>query len=153
MAWIIYEGLDFETGRTGKSGKKYDCYVMRGIKKGFPPEPDAPYEKVFFENSATTIIEKGVARPNVSIVSFLQKGCKPGDMISINNVRKQGRWEVESIENKTTSKGKTAVDYTPLGDDELATLRDQQMPAEYDPTRPAAPATPQMAPLNYNPAQ
>lgn len=152
MAWITFEELTYETDRVGKSGKKYDCYLMKGIKKGYDGTPDEPYEKVFFENSATTVIEKGVARPNISIVQFLQKGVNPGDMIAIKNVRKQGKWEIESIENKTASKGGFVVDYEPLSDAEAMQLQSQQMQPEIDPTRPAAPATPRMAPLNYQPA-
>jgi len=126
--------------------------VMKGIKKGYDNAPDEPYEKVFFDNSATTVIEKGVARPGISIVQFLQKACKPGDTICIKNVRKQGRWELESIENKTTSKGGFAVDYEPLSNEEAALMQSQQMQPVADPTRPAAPVTPRMAPLNYQPA-
>lgn len=152
MAWITFESIDFEEGRTSKTGKKYDCYVMRGTKKGFDGVADAPYEKIFFDNSATNIIEKGVVRPGVSIVQFLQKACNPGDVISLKNVRRGGKWELESIENKTTSRGGGAADYEPLTNEELTMLRNAQMPAMSDPTRPAAPVTPLMAPINYTPA-
>ena len=152
MPWIIFDSIDFEQNRKSKAGKPYDCYVLRGIKKGFDGAADEPYEKIFFENSATSIIEKGVVRPNVSIVQFLQKGCNPGDTISIKNVRRSGRWELESIENKTAAKSGTAADYEPLTNEQLEQLRSMQMPAMSDPTRPAAPATPMMAPINYTPA-
>jgi hypothetical protein len=152
MPWVTFNSIEFEEGRTSKSGKKYDCYVLRGMRKGFPPDVDAPYEKVFFDNSSVTIIEKGVARPGISVVQFLQKGCKPGDMLSLKNVRRGATWELESIENKTTSRGGGAKDYEPLSDEEASAAYAMQMQPMTDPSRPAAPRTPQMAPLNYTPA-
>lgn len=152
MAWIVYEGLEYETDRVSKAGKKYDCYVMKGTKKLYP-DGEEPYAKVFFDNSSTTIIEKGVARPNISVVQFLQKGCNPGDLLVIKNVRRGGKWELESIENRTTNRGGGTVnDYEPLSKEELNDMQNKMMGYESDPTRPAAPTTPQMAPINYNPA-
>lgn len=152
MPWITFNSIELEKDRVSKTGKKYDCYVMRGTKKGFPPAEDEPYEKIFFDNSTAPILERGVLRPGISIVSFLQHGCKPGDMIKIKNVRRGATWEIESIENMTTSKGGAAKEYTPMTDEEADEAYAQQMPAMTDATRPQAPRTPQMAPLNYQPA-
>jgi hypothetical protein len=152
MPWITFESIEHEKDRVSKTGKKYDCYVLHGTKKGYNGAPDEAYEKIFFDNSATCIIEKGVSRPNISVVQFLQKGVNPGDMLVIKNTKRQGRWELDSIENLTTSRGGSASDYAPITPEELNKLQGMQMQTIADPTRPAAPATPMMAPLNYQPA-
>ena len=152
MPWITFNSIEFDKDRVSKAGKKYDCYVLRGTKKGFSPAEDEPYEKIFFENSTAPILEKGVLRQGISIVSWLTNAVKPGDMIKIKNVRRGANWEIESLENITTSKGGNAKEYTEMSDDEVAEAHSRQMPAMTDATRPQAPRTPQMAPLDYQPA-
>lgn len=124
MAWVVYEKLEFEPELTGRSGKKYSGWKLYGLKKGYGSMPDMPYEKTLFDNSTTTVIEKGVKRPNLSIVEFIKKACKPGDLIDIKNQRRGQFWEIVSIEN-IAGKNTTGT-YEPLTDEQADRLRSQQ---------------------------
>jgi len=130
--WIKFDSIEFKKGLTAKSGRKYDAWLMKGMKKGFNDEPDTPYEKTFFDNTTTSVVEKGVTRPGISIVSFLRNGCEPGDTLALSFSKSGTRrnLDVETIRNITkdrTSGG--AAEYTPLSDSEasnVAFVRDNQ---------------------------
>jgi hypothetical protein len=145
MAWIKFEKIEFKDNLKSKAGTPYSAHVLTGIKKGYDGAPDEPYQKTLFENVPTTVIESGVERPGISIVSFFSKGCLPGDTVIIKNVRRAKGWEIASVENLRLSRGPAAKEYTPLTDDEKTAVVEEYA----DVTRPS---TPQMAPLNYKPA-
>jgi len=146
MAWITFESIEFNPKCVSKKGTTFAGYVMKGVKRGFDGAADEPYSKFFFDNSATTVIEKGIERPNVSIVQFLQKACASGDTLVFKNVRRGGKWELESVENRTLTN--TASDYEPLTDEELLIMRNK-MPVMDVPNDPTRPATPQMGRVNH----
>lgn len=130
--WIKFESIEFKKGLKAKSGRLYDAWVFKGMKKGFENEPDTPYEKTFFDNTTTSVIEKGVTRPNISIVSFLQHGCEPGDMLVVQFAKSGPRrnLDVESIRNLTKDNStNTAQKYVPLPDNDandVKFVRDNQ---------------------------
>lgn len=112
--WIVFDSITRHDDLvSSKTGNTYTGYVLKGTKKGFQGEPDAPYEKVFFDTQATTVIEKGVSRPGKSVVQFFQKACKPGDTIIIKNERDGKNWRIVSVENIA---GKVPT-YEPLPDE------------------------------------
>lgn len=117
--WVVFDSITYEPKLQSKKGTTYAGWVMKGTKKGFGDDPDQPYEKVFFDSSATTIIEKDIARPNLSVVQFLQKACKSGDTIVMRNERDGKNWRIISMENVS---GKCPT-YEPLSDEEAASLR------------------------------
>ena len=112
--WIIYQGVEERKGVLSQSGKPYDCWVMSGIKKGFGQnDEDKPYEKVLFDSTAITVIEKGLNRNGMSLLQFLQKACKPGDLLVVKSERdRNGIWRWTQIENKTVD----LPTYEPLPD-------------------------------------
>lgn len=118
--WLKYEGIEFKKGLVGKSGRSYDAWILKGMKKGFDNEPDTPYEKTFFDNTTVTVEEKGVKRPGISIVSFFKNGCEPGDTIimSYSKTGPRRNLDVETIRNLTKDgNGNNAIEYTPLDSD------------------------------------
>lgn len=117
--WFQFESLSYEEGRTGKTGTKYNAWVMRGLKKGFGGDPDTPYEKVLFDNVASTIIEHGIARPNQSVLQFFQKAVAPGDIVKIKYVRNGTRWDFDTLEPLT----KTVPTYEPLTPEQITQLQ------------------------------
>lgn len=124
--WLKFDSIEFKKGLTAKSGRKYDAWLLKGMKKGFNDEPDTPYEKTFFDNTTVSVIEKGVTRPGISIVSFLRNGCEPGDTLALQ-FSKQGvrrNLDVETIRNitKDSSSG-TAQKYVPLPDDDAEDIK------------------------------
>lgn len=124
--WLKYEGIEFKQGLVSKAGKRYDAWILKGQKKGFNDEPDTPYEKTFFDNTTTTVVEKGVNRPGISIVSFFKNGCDVGDTV-IMTYTKQGprrNLDVETVRNLTKDGNRsTAMEYTPLSDDDADTVK------------------------------
>lgn len=130
--WFKFESIEFKKGLKAKSGRLYDAWVLKGMKKGFDNEPDTPYEKTFFDNTTTSVIEKGVTRPGISIVSFFRNGCEPGDMIVLQYIKSGPRrnLDVESVRNLTKD-GNTnsALEYKPLPDtdaQDVKYVRDNQ---------------------------
>ena len=115
--WLKYEGIEIKRGLTAKSGKKYDAWVLKGQRKGFDGAPDTPYEKTFFDNTTTTVVEKGVNRPGIGIVSFFRNGCDVGDTIIMTYSKTGPRrnLDVETIRNLTKDgQSSSAIEYTPL---------------------------------------
>lgn len=124
--WFKFESIEFKKGLKAKSGRLYDAWVLKGMKKGFDNEPDTPYEKTFFDNTTTSVIEKGVTRPNISIVSFFRDGCEPGDMIVLQYTKSGPRrnLDVESVRNLTKDGNtNTAQKYTPLPEQEAEDVK------------------------------
>lgn len=114
--WVKFEDIKFVEGMMSKDGKSYSGWVASGIKKGYGEEPDKEWQKTFFDNSTCTIIEKGILRPGLSIVQFLQRGVKPGDTVEIKS-EKDGRfWRIVSMENISNR----VAEYTPLTDEQIA---------------------------------
>lgn len=112
--WVKFDNIEFKKGIVSKSGNTFDAWVATGTKQGFQDEPDKPWEKYFFDNQATTIVERGMLRPGCSIVQFLQKGVKPGDTISIKSERDGKFWRITSMENVANQK----PTYEPLPEEE-----------------------------------
>lgn len=148
MAWVKFEGIEFNEKCVGRSGKPFSAYVVTGTKMGSEDfgTKDEPFKKYFFENSAVTVIEKGIERPGMSAVQFFQKACNPGDTIIFKNVRRNGKWDLVSIENRAMTN--SASDYEPLSDDELLAMRNR-MPVMNVPSDPTRPATPQMGRVQH----
>lgn len=123
--WLIFDSIEFNPNLVSRTGTKYGAWVLKGKRKGYNGEEDSPYEKKFFDNQATTIIEHGIPRPNCSIVQFFQKGVVPGDVVKIKFVRNGQRWDVESMEPLA----KTAPTYEPLTESEVEKLKASQVAA------------------------
>lgn len=114
--WVKFDNIKFVEGMQSKNGTTYSGWVASGIKKGYGEEPDSEWQKTFFDNSTCTIIEKGILRPGLSIVQFLQRGVKPGDTVEIKS-EKDGRfWRIVSMENISNR----VAEYTPLTDEQIA---------------------------------
>jgi len=122
--WVKFNSIEFkEDMKSKRTGNTYSGWVLDGTKMGYKDEPDVPYSKVFFDNQVTTVIERGVRRPNVSIVQFLRKAVQPGDIVEIRNVRNpQGTWDVVPMENKAQG----VPEYEPLSDEEHARMQAAQ---------------------------
>lgn len=124
---IKVDSFSYETGLIGRtSGKKYDAWVLKGTKLGFDGPDEEGYSKVFFDNTACAVYEKGVRRENVSAVGFIQNMVKEGDVVEIKHIKSGRGWTLDSIRNTTTDKPV----YTPLSDEELAMLQQQQHDAQ-----------------------
>lgn len=126
MAWITFERLEYDPAMVSRTtGKTYAGYRLQGIKRGYGNMPDAPYEKVLFDNTTATVIEKGVKRPGMSVIEFIKKAVQPGDTIDMKQQRRGQFWEITTIENITN---KTPT-YEPLSDSEAERLRlSQELP-------------------------
>lgn len=127
--WVEFNSIESSDKITSRAGKTFPGWIAKGTKKGYDGAPDSPWEKIFFDNSDTTIIERGVARPGISIVSFLRDGCKAGDTLVIRNERESNGkfWRITSIENISQKKPAT---YKPLSDEEITALQLKQCGAE-----------------------
>lgn len=121
--WFQFEECVFEEGRTGRSGNKYNAWVLRGKRKGFQGEPDTPYEKVVFENTTGTVIEKGITRPDCSVLQFFQKAVHPGDIVKIKYVRNGQRWDFGTLEKLNEYATPT---YEPLTETQVAQIKQAQ---------------------------
>ena len=121
--WFQFDTLAFEEGRTSRTGTKYNAWVLRGKRKGFKGEPDTPYEKVVFENTTGTVIEKGINRPDCSVLQFFQKAVKPGDIVKIKYVRNGQRWEFGTLEKLNDAANPT---YEPLTDEQVSSIKAAQ---------------------------
>ena len=130
--WLEFEKLEEKKGMVGRSGKKFDGWVLHGTKKGFQEDPDAPYTKTIFDSQVITVVEKGVTRRNQSLLQYLQKAVKPGDTLNITSERDGKFWRWSKIENRSSER----PSYEPLTDDQADYLRSAQAPEEED-TPPA----------------
>lgn len=110
--WFVFDNIEHRTDLQGQSGKTYSGYVVTGTKRGFDGAPDAPYQKVLFENQSCTIVERGIPRPGMSIVQFFQKGVKPGELLVIKSEREGRFWRWSTI----TKRDEVIPTYEPLTD-------------------------------------
>lgn len=112
--WLIFDSLEHKTDLISRKGTTYSAYVLKGTKKGMAEKPDEPYEKILFETTACDVIEKGITRPNCSVIQFFQKAVKPGDTVVMKMVKGSGpnMWNIESLENLRTK----IPTYEPLPD-------------------------------------
>lgn len=140
--WVKFDKIEYKDDlKSKRTGNTYSAYVVSGTKMGYKEAPDEPWQKVFFDNSSTTIIEKGVARPNMSIVGFFTHGLKEGDRIEIKNERIGSNWEIQYIK-----KMDEIPTYVPLTEEEAARIAAEQNA----PTR-TAPTAPTYTPVNELP--
>lgn len=152
--WIIYESCNLEEMVGKISGKKYTAYALRGMKKGFGDAPDTPYLKPVFENQACSVKEQGVWRDGISIVQYLNKACKPGELLELRFDRSgPPPFDILSIEKKVL--GQTNPEdlptYEPLTPEQAAAMRTQQQQTEAtQPVQAPAPAPTQHAPLPWD---
>ncbi len=131
--WYIHDKIEYRDDLVSKrTGSKYGAWVISGTKKGFQDTPDEPYERKFFDSSTATIIEKGVERPNLSVVQFFQKAVKPGDTIKIKYVRRGNGWDIDTMENISGQ----APTYEPLPDDYVPPKPEYVSPPQYTTTTP-----------------
>lgn len=117
--WVIYESME-KKELTSKAGKPYVAWSFEGTKKGMKSkgEPDTPYQRSFFDNQLVTVIEKGVVRPNVPVVQFIQKACKPGDQIELKFDRSGTMPVLTTVRNMSDD----VPVYEPLSDEEATQL-------------------------------
>ena len=138
--WIDFKSIEYRKDIKSKAGNTFDGYILSGNKRGYQDDPDDPnWEKVLFDSQAVTVIERGVARPNQSLVGYLQTVCKEGDLLALKSEKRGRFWEITTIENLSENKPQ----YTPLTEEEFDKLRAQQAAV---PTPPAA--TRQSAPVS-----
>ena len=59
MAWVKFEGIEFNEKCVGRSGKPFSAYVVTGTKMGSDTfgTMDEPFMKYFFDISAVSVIE------------------------------------------------------------------------------------------------
>lgn len=122
--WFIFDSIELKNDLVSRAGRPFTGYVLKGERKGFNKEPNTPYEKILFDNTATTVIEKGIERPNCSIVQFFQKACSPGDIVIIKFVRRGGNmWDIASVEK--LGERQDLPTYEPLTEEQEKALKSQ----------------------------
>lgn len=122
--WFIFDSIELKHDLVARSGRTFSGYVLSGERKGYDKEPNTPYQKIVFENTATTVIEKGIERPNCSVVQFFQKACNPGDIVIIKFSRRGGNmWDIASLEKLGESKDLPS--YEPLTEEQAQALKSQ----------------------------
>ena len=128
---FLYDSVTQVKDRISKQGKRYDCWVVKGSKKGFDGSPDLPYEKTIFETDTITVIERGINRPGCSLLQFLQKACKQGDSLTIVSERDGKFWRWASIQKYEGRTNRPLPTYEPLPDhlEEDESLREWVAPA------------------------
>lgn len=100
--WVEFDKIEFQDNLRSRSGSEYSAWVATGTKQAYKDVPAAPWRKVFFENQATTVVERGMPRPGCSIVQFLKKGVSKGDILVIKSERDGPTfWRIVSMENKS----------------------------------------------------
>ena len=140
--WVIYQGIEERKNMVSQAGNKFDCFVLQGIKKGYNGEPDKPYEKILFPNTTITVIERGLLRNGMSLLQFLQKACKPGDLLIVKSERdRNGTWRWTQIEKKDDS----MPTYEPLSDEDFNKLSTV--------AAPAVSAAPSVTPSSVSPSE
>jgi len=95
---LVFESIEEVKDKISRQGKRYDCWIVRGKKKGFEGAPDMPYEKTIFPTDTITVLEQGISRPGCSLLQFLQKACKPGDSLTIKSERDGKFWRWANIQ-------------------------------------------------------
>lgn len=122
--WFIFDSIELKHDLVSRAGRTFTGYVLKGERKGYDKDPNTPYEKILFENTATTVIEKGVERPNCSVVQFFQKAVSPGDIVILKFSRKGGNmWDIASVEKLG---GSTELPtYEPLTEEQAQALKSQ----------------------------
>lgn len=127
--WFIFDSIEKVDNLVAKSGKKYSAYVLKGEKKGMDDEPNTPYEKKLFDNTACTVIERGIERPNCSAVQFFQKAVNPGDIVVVKFKRRSTTmWDIDSLQ-KLGDRADVPT-YEPLTDTEVALLAKAEAASE-----------------------
>lgn len=122
--WFIFDSIELKHDLVSRAGRTFTGYVLKGERKGYDKDPNTPYEKILFENTATTVIEKGIERPNCSIVQFFQKACSPGDIVIMKFVRRGGNmWDIASVEKLGESRDLPT--YEPLTEEQEKALKSQ----------------------------
>lgn len=122
--WFIFDSIELKHDLVSRAGRTFTGYVLKGERKGYDKDPNTPYEKILFENTATTVIEKGIERPNCSIVQFFQKACSPGDIVIMKFVRRGGNmWDIASVEKLDESRNLPT--YEPLTEEQEKALKSQ----------------------------
>lgn len=122
--WFIFDSIELKHDLVSRAGRTFTGYVLKGERKGYDKDPNTPYEKILFENTATTVIEKGIERPNCSIVQFFQKACSPGDIVIMKFVRRGGNmWDITSVEKLGESRDLPT--YEPLTEEQEKALKSQ----------------------------
>lgn len=111
---FLFDSVEQIKDRVSRQGKRYDCWVVKGKKKGFDGAPDLPYEKTIFETDTITVIEQGITRPGCSLLQFLQKACVPGDSLTVVSERDGKFWRWASIQKYTGKGSKPIPTYEPL---------------------------------------
>lgn len=128
--WFIYDKIEFKDDLVSRAGKRYSGWLLQGEKKGFNGEPNQPWQKTLFESTAATVIEKGIDRPNCSVVQFFQKACQPGDTVIITQERRVGTanmWDIVSVQK--LGDNAPLPTYEPLTEEQLQqeTLKSKQI--------------------------
>ena len=112
---LRFDSVEQVTDRISRGGKRYDCWVVKGLKKGFDGAPDVPYEKTIFETDTITVFEQGVTRPGCSLLQYLQKACKQGDSLTVKSERDGKFWRWTSISKyERQGDGRKLPTYEPL---------------------------------------
>jgi len=123
--WIKRDSFVFRDDLVSKrTGNTYSAWVLTGTKIGGNDRPDEEgYRKIFFDNQTADVIEKGVTRPDINIVSFIANGTKDGDTIEIKVVQQGQNWKIVHLKNLSEA----PVEYKPLSADQLAQMANTQM--------------------------
>lgn len=122
-----------------KAGKPYTAFELVGIKKGWQSEPDSEWSRKIFRQDAVTVIENGVKRPGISLVSYFQNAVKPGDVIIVKQERNGSFWDIKTVEKLGAQNGGEPEEYTPLDAEQAPALKEaEELPADYEPAPWAA---------------
>lgn len=120
-------------------GRPYTAYEITGIKKGYNGAPDEEWSKKVFESDAATVIENGVARPGISVVSFFKNAVKESDTVSIKQERAGKFWKINELSIVGAgNKGVAPAPYVPLEASQSVSEASQQATTEATDTPPWA---------------
>ena len=110
---LIFESIEEKKDMVSREGKRYDCWHLKGKKRGFEGAPDLPYSRTIFPTDTITVIEQGITRPGCSLLQFLQKACNPGDSLTVKSEKDGKYWRWASI-TKFIPGGRPLPTYEPL---------------------------------------
>lgn len=99
---------------TSAAGKSYTAWELSGIKKGYDGAPDSEWSKKLFETDSATVIENGLQRPNISVVSFFRNAVKPEDTVNLKQVRNGKFWKIVELSIVGSDNPNKPMEYTPL---------------------------------------